>query len=128
MKTLKDLYSPTRTITIGEFTVEGLSKRNNRVNTTAKATSNNELHCMYALNEHMSSDEKASVPTMPDWYVVPQWVLKAAHNIQFHHKNTVLDAAAKQNNIFLLVNRVPVNQKEQKQLHRLLDYLVLIYQ
>jgi hypothetical protein len=66
VKTLKDLYSPTRTTTIGEFTVEGLSKRNNRVNTTAKATSSNELHCMYALNDHMSSDEKASVPTMPD--------------------------------------------------------------
>lgn len=50
----------------------------------------------YALNEEISKD----APVMPDWYVVPKWVLKAAHNIQFHNKSSI-NASIKQNNIAL---------------------------
>lgn len=98
-KTLNNLYLPSKTTMVGNFTVKGLSKK--KVAKAVKAVSGDELQCMYALNEHMTAEEKKLVPKMPDWYVVPKWVLKAAHNIQFHHKNGGLDSASKQNNIFL---------------------------
>lgn len=58
------------------------------------------LQCMYALDENMTEEQKAKAAKMYPSYVVPKWVLKAAHNIKFNH-TLALPQSMKQNNIFL---------------------------
>lgn len=58
------------------------------------------LQCMYALNENMTEEQKAKAAKMYPSYVVPRWVLKAAHNIKYNH-TLALPQSMKQNNIFL---------------------------
>ena len=58
------------------------------------------LQCMYALDENMTEEQKSKAAKMYPSYVVPRWVLKAAHNIKFNHTLT-LPQSMKQNNIFL---------------------------
>lgn len=72
-----------------------------KVNTGKKATnlsvSPAELRGKYCIGEEV--DENC--PLMDDYYVTPVWVLKAAHNLWYHHNNKNLSSAMKQNNIFL---------------------------
>lgn len=84
---------------VGKFSVIGMSNGSKTI--FNKTTTADELYCKYALNENMSAEEKALVPQMPEWYVVPNWVEKAAHNVQFHFKNNALATGVKQNNLFL---------------------------
>lgn len=58
------------------------------------------LQCMYALDENMTEEQKAKAAKMYPSYVVPKWVLKAAHNIKYNH-TLALPQSMKQNNIFL---------------------------
>ena len=58
------------------------------------------LQCMYALDENMTEEQKSKAAKMYPSYVVPRWVLKAAHNIKFNH-TLALPQSMKQNNIFL---------------------------
>ena len=55
---------------------------------------------MYALDENMTEEQKAKASKMYPSYVVPRWVLKAAHNIKYNH-TLALPQSMKQNNIFL---------------------------
>lgn len=58
------------------------------------------LQCMYALDENMTEEQKSKAAKMYPSYVVPRWVLKAAHNIKYNH-TLALPQSMKQNNIFL---------------------------
>lgn len=91
-------YHPGTSSVIGKFSLKGLAN----LNTSSKPieVSTNDLFCKYPLNENMTDEEKANIPQMPDWYVVPTWVLKAAHNVKYNH-NLHLSAGIKQNNLFL---------------------------
>lgn len=92
-------YKPAHVI-FGSFSCPSLSDNTKPKGATYQNLSTDNLYCKYALNENMSNEEKANVPKMDDWYVVPKWVDKAAHNIWFNHKKK-LSSAVKQNNIFL---------------------------
>lgn len=56
-----------------------------------------ELRGKYCIGDSIDDN----CPTMDDYYITPVWVLKAAHNLQYHHNNDKLSPAMKQNNIFL---------------------------
>ena len=95
------IYKPSpNEILSGEFTVKVLS--NEKANGSKKKTVRaDELFCLYPLEDNMSDEQKERATHMYDTYVVPKWVLKAAHNVQFHHKSTILSQEMKQNNLFL---------------------------
>lgn len=59
------------------------------------------LQCMYALDENMTEEQKAKAAKMKPYYVVPDWVLEAAHNIKFHHDNPLIPIELKQKNLLL---------------------------
>lgn len=91
-------YHPGVSPVVGKFSLKGLA--NSNASTQPIEVSSNELFCKYSLNENLTDEEKANIPLMPDWYVVPTWVLKAAHNVKYNH-NLKLSASIKQNNLFL---------------------------
>lgn len=91
-------YVPTD-VWSGEFSLKGLTTEQKK---TPKAPTVNydSLQCMYALDENMTEEQKAKAAKMYPSYVVPKWVLKAAHNIKYNH-TLALPQSMKQNNIFL---------------------------
>lgn len=91
-------YHPGASPVIGKFSLKGLASSD--VSTQPLEVSSNDLFCKYSLNKNLTDAEKANIPQMPDWYVVPTWVLKAAHNVKYNHK-LHLSAGIKQNNLFL---------------------------
>ena len=93
-----ELYSP-ETVVSGQFTLPGLAKLKQPQKKKVTVTPDS-LFCRYALNEYMTDAQKAKAAKMYPSYVVPQWVVKAAHNIQFNHKLD-LQQSLKQKNIFL---------------------------
>lgn len=91
-------YHPGSSPVVGKFSLKGFASSD--ASTQPLEVSSNDLFCKYPLNENMTDDEKANIPQMPDWYVVPTWVLKAAHNVKYNH-DLPLSASIKQNNLFL---------------------------
>ena len=95
----KDLTSYVPSHVIGNFTVKGLVTK-----TTKKkkklSINYDSLHCMYALDENMSEEKRNKVVKMYPSYIVPKWVLKAAHNIKFHHDSEIQNWM-KQKNLLL---------------------------
>lgn len=87
-------------INFGVFHLKGIGDGTAVKNKTTSISSD-ELFCKYSLDENMTDEQKALVPKMEDWYVVPKWVDKAAHNVYFNHKKSNLASAIKQNNLFL---------------------------
>lgn len=86
----------------GYFTIEGLGTIKQPTSKAKKAKYTNEsIHCMYALNDNMSDEEKAAAQKMGPEYVVPKWVVKAAHNIKYNH-DLDTPSAMKQNNLLLI--------------------------
>lgn len=86
-------------VDIGQFTVSGMCEKN--TNMPVRATTADDLFCKYSLDENISEEDKLLIPKMPSWYVVPKWVEKAAHNVQYHYRNAKLSSGIKQNNLFL---------------------------
>jgi len=61
-----------------------------------------ELKCKYMLNPNMSEAEKAAVRQMPDTYIVSPLLLKAVHNIWYHHRNDKVDIGITPKNLLLI--------------------------
>lgn len=93
------IYKPDG-INFGVFHLKGIGD-GTAVKKKITSISSEELFCKYSLDENMTYEQKALVPKMEDWYVVPKWVDKAAHNVYFNHKKSNLASAIKQNNLFL---------------------------
>ena len=94
-----EIYSP-ETVASGQFTLPGLAA-NQKPPKKRETVSPDALLCRFALDENMTDAQKAKASKMYPEYIVPQWVLKAAHNIKFHHGRENIAQSLKQNNLFL---------------------------
>ena len=96
----KGVYKP-EDVLVGKFFTKGLTDEKPKKKVMPEVAPS-ELKCKYTLNPNMSELEKASVHQMPDTYIVTPLLLKAVHNVWFHHQNQKAEKGVAPKNILLI--------------------------
>ena len=110
----KEAYKPDQVL-VGKFFTKGLTDEKIKKKIMPEITPS-ELKCRYMLDPNMTEAEKSAVRKMPDTYIVTPLLIKAVHNVWYHHQKKKADRGIAPKNI-LLFERKNHQLKQVKHRH-----------
>ena len=95
----QEAYKPDQVL-VGKFFTKGLTDEKVKKKIMPEIAPS-ELKCKYMLDPNMTEAEKSAIRQMPDTYIVTPLLIKAVHNVWYHHQKKRADIGITPKNILL---------------------------